>query len=182
MFCHIKLSIKCNELFLFFFNYWPILLTDTLLTNKKCTAKSSKNCNLISEMKIDNNFTLWKTNRNIPRQSSSVFWLKQTLFWINKMKIFQRMQKSFRILGIYPTKSPQDSPFNLKNIIILILLCNSCILLTVSLLLKVKTLSEFTESSYIFFTLLVVVLTLYEFIRKILKLIEKFECAIEKRE
>lgn len=131
-------------------------------------------------------FHLFETICIIPHPSSDGFWSQVVIHnnrfnRIIKMKMFQRVRKSLQNLGIHPTQTSQEIPFNSKNIIILIILFIFCILLIVSLLLKFKTMKEYTENFYVFFTLIIVVLVMFEFIRTILKLIEKIEYEIEKR-
>lgn len=97
------------------------------------------------------------------------------------MKIFQLLQRLLRMVGISSTQTLQEDPFNLKNIIILIIFVFFCIFSTIFIFFEAKTSKAFSESICISLTMYSIVLIFLEFIQKIEQLIADFESAIQKR-
>lgn len=65
------------------------------------------------------------------------------------MKLFQCTQKFFRMLGLHPPQHCQNSSFNLKNILIILLLVIGFLDAIAFLLFQAKSVKEFGDSFYV---------------------------------
>lgn len=97
------------------------------------------------------------------------------------MKVFQTIRRPLREVGIYQTQTIEESPFNWKNIFILLFLCQFIIFSMAYILFEAKNLREFIETFYILSTNLVLAFELFELTRKIYKIITSFEGLIGTR-
>lgn len=100
------------------------------------------------------------------------------------MKVFQMIQKLFKIAGIQPRQPNQVFPFNWKNFVTLLFLGLFSLATGAFFVLDAKNMSEFAESFYAL-TLSLLLFFFYSSLtgnmEKILKLIDDFEETIENR-
>lgn len=99
------------------------------------------------------------------------------------MKLFQCTQKFFRMLGLHPPQHCQNSPFNLKNTVIILLLVVGFLDAIAFLLFQAKSVKEFGDSFYVSASCCGTLVYFSIHVRKmtnVSKLIERFEGLLQK--
>lgn len=94
------------------------------------------------------------------------------------MKVFQIVQKLFRMLGIDLKQSIRKHPFNLRNFIALLVYGGGTISSTIYTLFLAKTFGEYIESCYVLSTILML-FTVYVFVIWRMPKLTKFFALIE---
>ena len=99
------------------------------------------------------------------------------------MELFHSIRESFQTLGVYPVQSLRETPFNLRNIFVLMCLTEMFTSSLAYSLFEAKSIGEFADSIFMSLINLAWAITFVSNIYKIshiLALIEDFEKFIEK--
>lgn len=101
------------------------------------------------------------------------------------MKLFETVQKFYRLLGLHPSQQSQNSVFNTRNVIVLFIFVDGSIITVAFGLMKAKSIAVFGDAFYAFITVLLCLAYFSKFMGKmanVFGLMEKSQEIIQKSE